>query len=399
MQLSHSLSQTAKTITQDDSINAKLLTQAGFIQKEAAGVYNYLPFGRRVLAKVEQVVRTEMNALGCEEVLLPALTPRAKWQKTGRDKVEIAFRPTDQLVLGWSHEEIITPLAKNRIKSYRDLPLAAYQIQTKFRNEPRAKSGLLRGREFLMKDLYSFHANQTELQAFYEQVKAAYFKIFRQCGLKSFLAEASGGEFSDNKSHEFQVFTEAGEDQIQSCAQCDRHFNSVMALQKCPICAASLERQKAAEVGNIFDLGTKYSEAFGLTFLDQNNQAQKVLMACFGLGVSRLIAVVAEVCHDERGLVWPEKIAPFKAHLISLGDEKVKKFAEQIYALNPEEILFDERKLSAGQKFADADLLGLPVRLVVSPKTLAQNSVEVKKRTEQKTELRTLNQLAAIWNC
>lgn len=396
MRISHSFSQAVKTSIQDDSVNARLLTQAGFVQKEAAGVYSYLPLGRKVLARLEQIVRNEMAELGCEEVFLPALTPLSNWQKTGRDQIEIAFRPTEKTVLGWSHEEVITPLAKTRIKSYRDLPLMAYQIQTKFRNEPRAKSGLLRGREFLMKDLYSFHAQQADLENFYAQVQKAYFKIFQKCALKSFLTEAAGGEFSEKKSHEFQVLTEAGEDHIQFCAQCERGFNDTQELKQCLYCQQKLVPQKAAEVGNIFDLGTKYSQAFDLTFLDQANQMQPVLMACFGLGISRLIAVVAEVHHDAKGLCWPLRLAPLPIHLIFLGNLEAKKAAEKIYNLNPDQILFDDRDVSAGRKLTDADLLGLPLRLVISPKTLAQDALELKKRTAEQVEFLALSQVPEV---
>ncbi|MBU1090135.1 hypothetical protein KKF38_05090 [Patescibacteria group bacterium] len=392
MKLSQSLSQTSKTIAHDaDSVNAKLLTQAGFVKKEAAGVYSYLPFGRRVLAKIEGIVREEMNAIGGQEVLMPALTPLENWKKTGRDIVAIAFRPTEKMVLGWSHEEIITPLAKQRIKSYRDLPFAAYQIQTKFRNEPRAKSGLLRGREFLMKDLYSFHANQEDLAEYYERVKQSYFRIFEKCGLKSFLVAAGGGDFTENISHEFQVLTEAGEDRIKICEKCELGWNIELNISKCEKCGGELREAKGSEVGNIFDLGTKYSDAFDLNFANEKGEQQKVLMGCYGIGVSRLVATIAEVWHDEKGLIWPESVAPFAINLISLGkDEAVKKEAGKIYEKLREknvEVLFDERNCGAGEKFADADLIGIPRRVVVSLKTLEKGGVELKKRNSEKVEI------------
>ncbi len=391
MKLSQSLSQTSKTVAHDaDSINAKLLTQAGFVKKESAGVYSYLPFGRRVLAKIEQIIREEMNAIGGQEVLMPALTPLENWKKTGRDEVGIAFRPTEKTVLGWSHEEIITPLAKQRIKSYRDLPFAAYQIQTKFRNEPRAKSGLMRGREFLMKDLYSFHANQEDLDAYYEKAKNAYFQVFERCGLESFYVEAPGGEFTQKRSHEFQVLTEAGEDKVLVCDKCKLAWNSELEITKCEKCGGGLTEEKGSEVGNIFDLSTKYSDAFDLVFANKEGKQEKVLMGCYGIGVSRLVATIAEVWSDEAGLIWPESVAPFQIHLIALGkDEEVKKEAEKIYEelSGKTEVLFDDRECGAGEKFADADLIGIPLRVVVSAKTLEQKGVEIKNRKEKEAQI------------
>ncbi|MCF7846268.1 MAG: hypothetical protein K9L85_03435 [Candidatus Peribacteraceae bacterium] len=387
MKLSRSLSQTSKTVAHDaDSVNAKLLTQAGFIKKEAAGVYSYLPFGKRVLARIEQIIREEMNAIGSEEILMPALTPLENWQKTGRADVDIAFRPTEKTVLGWSHEEIVTPLAKTRIKSYRDLPLAVYQIQTKFRNEPRAKSGLLRGREFLMKDLYSFHANRKDLEQFYAAVTEAYFRVFERCGLKSFLVSAGGGEFTENISHEFQVLTEAGEDKLKICKKCELGWNAELEIAKCEKCGGELTEEKGSEIGNIFDLGTKYSDAFDLNFTNENGESEMVLMGCYGIGVSRLVATIAEIHHDDSGLIWPESVAPFQVHLISLGEDQA---AEKIYRelSKKTEVLFDDRDISAGIKFADADLIGCPIRIVVSKKTLEKKGVERKKRDSEKTAI------------
>jgi len=393
LKLSQSLSQTSKTVAHDaDSVNAKLLTQAGFVKKEAAGIYSYLPFGKRVLTKIEQIVREEMNAIGGQEVLMPALTPLENWKKTGRDNVDIAFKPTDKTVLGWSHEEIITPLAKQRIKSYRDLPFAAYQIQTKFRNEPRAKSGLMRGREFLMKDLYSFHANQADLEKYYDEVKAAYFRVFEKCALESFLVKAGGGDFTENVSHEFQVLTEAGEDKILVCEKCKLAWNEELQIGKCEKCGGNLKQEKGSEVGNIFDLGAKYSDAFDLNFTNSEGKSEKVLMGCYGIGVSRLVATIAEVWHDEAGLLWPESVAPFQIHLISLGeDEEAEKIYRELSTKT--EILFDDRDCRAGEKFADADLIGIPRRILVSKKTLETGGVELKKRNSEETKIVKLNEI------
>ena len=317
---------------------------------------------------------------------MPALTPLENWKTTGRDGVEIAFRPTPKTVLGWSHEEIVTPLAKNRIKSYRDLPLAVYQIQTKFRNEPRAKSGLMRGREFLMKDMYSFHSTREDFAEFYERAKTAYFKVFERVGLKSFLVKAGGGEFTENVSHEFQVLTDAGEDKLKICEKCGLGWNAEMEIANCEKCGGALVEKKGAEVGNIFDLGTKYSDAFDLNFAGADGKPAKVLMGCFGIGVSRLVATIAEIWHDENGLIWPESVAPFSIHLISLGENAE---AEKIYRdLSAEkEVLFDDRDSRAGEKFADADIIGCPTRILVSRKTLEKGGVEIKKRNSDKVEI------------
>ncbi len=393
MKLSQSLSITSKTAPHDEgSVNAKLLTQAGFVKKEMAGVYSYLPFGLRVLTKIQQIVREEMNAVNGQEVLMPALTPLANWKTTGRDNVEIAYKPDEKTVLGWSHEEIITPLVKQRIKSYRDLPFAAYQIQTKFRNEPRAKSGLLRGREFGMKDMYSFHTSQADLDQYYEQVKQAYFKVFERCGLKAYLVEALGGEFTQKRSHEFQVLTEAGEDKILVCKKCGLAWNDELKVEKCEKCKGQLKEEKGAEVGNIFDLGTRYSDAFGLKFTGEDGKQQTILMGCYGIGISRLIATVVEIHHDDAGIIWPASVTPFAVHLISLGkDETATKEADKLYAeliKQGVEVLYDDRKKTgAGEKFADADLIGCPLRVVVSPKTIEVGGVEVKKRTEKEVKV------------
>lgn len=399
MRLSSSLSLTSKSFAADEgSVNARLLTQAGFVKKELAGVYSYLPFGKRVLDKIIQIIREEMDAVEGQEVLMPALTPIANWQATGRADVPIAYRPDDKTILGWSHEEMITPIAKQRIKSYRDLPFAAYQIQTKFRNEPRAKSGLLRGREFLMKDMYSFHADQADLDTYYERVKQAYFRVFERCGLKAFLVEAAGGEFTKKRSHEFQVVTPAGEDVIFVCEKCNRAWNSELAVETCESCGGALHTEKGAEVGNIFDLGTRYSDAFDVKFSDHDGAQKTVVMGCYGIGVSRLVATIAEVHHDDAGLIWPASVAPFDVHLVSLArdaDEESAKLAEQLYRDLSKQytVLFDDRDARAGEKFADADLIGCPVRIVVSAKSLAAGGVEVKKRTSPQADILSIQNL------
>ncbi len=383
----------------EESINAILLQRAGFIFKEMAGVYSFLPLGLRVLNKLSDIVREEMNKTGAQEVLMSVLQPKALWQKTGRwDEgigKEVMYKCKDgiEVGLGPTHEEMLTDIIKNYVSSYEDLPSAIYQIQTKFRKEPRAKSGLLRGREFLMKDLYSFHASEKDFKNYYEKVKQAYLNVFKRCGLKAIVTEASGGDFSKEFSHEFQVLAQTGEDNIIYCPKGNFAQNvevaKVKAGDNCPNCSAKLESAKSIEAGNIFTLGTKYSKALGALFTDQQGKRQPIIMGCYGLGISRLMGTIAEVLHDEQGIIWPLETAPFQVHLIAL--HKTEKQADKIYQEMVDsgiEVLYDDREnKSAGQKFAEADLLGIPIRMVVSEKTLEEQSVEVKKRGEEKTEL------------
>ncbi|MBU1992615.1 MAG: proline--tRNA ligase [Patescibacteria group bacterium] len=528
-----------------DSINARLLTQAGFIDKVAAGIYNLLPLGARVLAKVRQIIREEMNAIDGQEILMPTLHPIEIWQQTGRDKTMdgILYRTKGSgdkdFVLGPSHEETVTPLAVKQINSYKDLPMAVYQIQTKFRDEPRAKSGLLRGREFGMKDMYSFHTDEKDLDKYYERAKEAYFNVYKRCGLEAYIVEASGGAFTDQISHEFSILTPAGEDTILLCKKCgvaqnleiaegnalppneddikeekmkkvpanrepsieagtklhkcepwqilktvvysvedtglvgicirgdlnvnehklERYFkkllkpgtneelkkaklyagfispigndripffadHSVRHVKnwitganknkvdlvnanlgrdfrikefadfvevkggfKCPKCESQLEEKKAIEAGNIFKLGTKYSDAFNLQFTDKDGKKKKVIMGCYGIGSTRLIGTIVEAKHDDKGMIWPKSVAPYLVHLVALGnDEKVAKKADELYEKMKSkgiEVLYDDRDESPGKKFNDADLIGLPVRMVVSNRTLEKDGVEWKLRVEE----------------
>lgn len=383
----------------EQSVNAILLTRAGFIDKLGAGIYTFLPFGYRVLRKVENIIREEMNAIGGQEILMPAMHPKEYWEKTGRwESLDVMFKfkgvGDKDYSLGPTHEEIVSPLAKKLIFSYKDLPFALYQIQTKFRNEARAKSGLLRGREFSMKDLYSFHASQEDLNQYYDRATEAYFNIFKRCGLgeQTRLTAASGGSFS-KYSHEFQTISEAGEDTIYVCQKCKLAINKEIKDEnpECPECKGSdFKEEKAIEVGNIFKLGTRFSEPFGLKFKDKDGKEQLVIMGCYGIGPGRVIGTIVETHHDNKGIIWPESVAPYKYHLIYLGDEKAKKEADALYEKLTKagaEVLYDDRELSAGEKFAEADLIGIPYRLVISAKTLEKDSVEMKKRNEQKAEL------------
>jgi prolyl-tRNA synthetase len=358
-----------------------------------AGVYSYLPLGLRTLKKIEQVIREEMNAIDGQELFLSALHPKEVWEATGRwDGLDVLFKLKDTLdreyALGATHEEIITPLAKEYITSYRDLPFAAYQFQNKFRAEVRSKSGIMRGREFIMKDLYSFHTTQEDLDAYYERAIQAYKNVFSRCGLgdKTYLTFASGGTFS-KYSHEFQTLTDAGEDVIHTCKACAVAVNEeILADQPtCPTCNGALTPEKAVETGNIFKLGTKYSSAFNLTFKDAQGTAQPVIMGCYGIGLGRVMGTVVEVLSDEKGIVWPRSIAPFQIHLVSIEGKspETTKEAERLYKELQErgiEVLWDDRDVRAGEKFADADLIGIPYRLVVSDRSLAEGGFEMTDR-------------------
>lgn len=537
----------------ENSVNAQLLTRGGFVQKVAAGIYDYLPLGKRVLTKIEGIIREEMDSVGGQEVTMPIMHPIELWQTTGRVHTagEVLYRTKGHgdkdFVLGMSHEETVTPLAGSYIQSYKDLPLALYQIQWKFRNEPRAKSGVLRGREFGMKDMYSFHTSDEDLDAYYEQVKEAYLRVYERCGLEAYVVEASGGVFSDKLSHEFAIKTPAGEDTIVVCTKCKhaqnvevaeaemdkphdpeekeapmkkvpakrgvtvaanaefhnvpewrilktvvykagdgfigvclrgdleiseeklarhlreahlrtatseelrelglvqgfispvendivpfigdrsiedvknfvtgankpdtdlinvnvgrdftvREFSSLASVTEnfaCRKCGGKLESYRAIEAGNIFKLGMKYSKDFGVQYLDERGERKTPVMGCYGIGTTRLVGTIVEAHHDDNGIIWPREVAPYTVHLVNLGnDADVKQSAEDLYVELLEagiEVLFDDRDETAGVKFADADLIGLPIRLVVSKKTLEKKSVELKLRADKNSEMIALD--------
>jgi prolyl-tRNA synthetase len=403
MRYSRLFGKTNKNAPHDaDSANARYLVQAGFADQLSSGIYTYLPLGLRVLDKVKGIVREEMTKLGAQEVLMPALQPSEPWEVTGRWEdpgPEVMFqfegRSGKKFGLGWTHEEIVTPLAQKFLKSYKDLPMSVFQIQDKFRNEPRAKSGLLRGREFSMKDLYSFHLTEADLEAFYAKAAQAYHRVFERCGLDALYVEASGGAFS-KYSHEFQVPTESGEDTVFACGKCKYAQNKEIAEMKagdaCPKCGGTVTELKAIEVGNIFQLKSRFTDAFKFDVAGEDGKPVRVLMGCYGIGPSRVMGTVAEVHHDDKGIIWPKAVAPFQAHVVSLSaksaedQEKVWGAAEAlVQQLEDEgiEVLWDDRVgVSAGEKFADADLIGIPLRLIVSPKTLAESAVEWKLRHE-----------------
>ncbi|MBI2642327.1 MAG: prolyl-tRNA synthetase [Candidatus Wildermuthbacteria bacterium] len=392
--------------TDEESINAKLLIQAGFVHKEMAGVYSFLPLGLRVLNRIIQIIREEMNAIGGQELLLSSLQNPELWKKSKRwdDKVvDIWFKSKlkneKEVGLANTHEEPLTELMRAHVSSYKDLPAFPYQFQTKFRNELRAKSGLLRTREFVMKDLYSFSRSQEEHDTFYEKARQAYFKVFERVGLgkHTVLTFASGGSFS-KYSHEFQTLCENGEDTIFLCEKCGVAVNKEIIEEQsaCPECKSTdLKAKKATEVGNIFSLGTRFSEALGFEFTDEKGKRQPVIMGSYGIGPGRVMGTIVELFHDEKGMSWPKAVAPFAAHVVSLegGEGEAEKAYEELIKKGVE-VLYDDRKeASAGEKLADADLMGLPFRVVASKKTVEQNALELKKRNEEKPQLVPLEQL------
>ena len=402
MRFSETFVKTLRTAPKDEAARgAQLLIRAGYIHKELAGVYDYLPLGLRVLENIKSIIRDELNRIGCQEMLLTTLQNPAPWQKTDRwdiKKMDIWFRTTlaagGELGLAPTHEEPITSLMRTYVSSYKDLPFAAYQFQTKFRNELRAKSGILRTREFLMKDLYSFSATQEQHDTFYHQVEQAYARIYQRLGIgdDTFQTFASGGVFS-KFSHEFQTLTPVGEDTIyfnqdKSVVLNEEVLNDEV-LAELGVTRDQLTSARAAEVGNIFTLGTKYSAPLGLEFTDQSGARQTVLMGCYGIGVSRVMGVIAEKWADDKGLVWPAAIAPFRYHLIAIGEQGTKT-ADALYAEYPELFFYDDRDLRPGEKFADAELIGLPTQIVISDKTLATSQIEIKDRRTGDTSLKPL---------
>ncbi len=393
------------------SKNAQLLIRAGFVHKEMAGVYDMLPLGLRTFEKIVGIIREEMDKIGGVEMHLSALQDKEPWQKTDRwsdQTVDSWFKTTlksgAELGLGFTHEEPMTALMRDQINSYKDLPVYPYQFQTKFRNETRAKSGLMRTREFVMKDLYSFSKNEDEHQKFYDKAADAYKNIFERVGLgqNTCMTYASGGSFS-KYSHEFQTECEAGEDVIyvddqKKVAINKEIYDNPEVFETLGVVKENLREAKAIEVGNIFTLGTRFSEALGLTYKDETGTDVPVFMGSYGIGPARLMATVAELMSDDKGLVWPEAVAPFGVHLVSLANDNddVVKEADELYRSLVEagvEVLYDDRDARAGEKFADSDLIGIPLRIVVSEKTLAAGKFECVERKSGATHHKSLSDL------
>lgn len=390
--------------------NAQLLIRAGYVHKEMAGVYTFLPLGLRVLNKINTIIREEMDAIGGVEMTMPSLQDPEVWKSTNRwndDVVDVWFKSKlaagGDIGFGWTHEEVVTHLMKQYIASYKDLPRFVYQIQTKFRNEVRAKSGIMRTREFLMKDLYSFSRTEEEHRAFYEACAGAYTRIFERIGIgdMTYKTFASGGAFS-KFSHEFQTLSEAGEDIVYVSEAKGVAVNSEV-LEEVDIAELGVTREelvprKSIEVGNIFSLGTKFSDALHLTFTDDAGVEHPVIMGSYGIGPARSMGTVVELLADEKGIVWPESIAPYHVHLIGLNldDAEIRDWAEGLFTALEKggtEVLFDDRDLSAGQKFADSDLIGIPHRIVVSKKSKTEGRFEVVERKTGETLFLTEEEL------
>ena len=407
MRFSHTFIKTLREAPKDEvAKNGALLTRAGYIHKEMAGVYDYLPMGLMVIERIKNIIREELNALGCEEISMTALQNPEPWEKTGRfsdQEVDIWFKTElasgGKVGLAPTHEEPLTNMLKTYISSYKDLPLYIYQFQTKFRNELRAKSGIMRGREFLMKDLYSFHTTETNLDDFYKKVEEAYDKIFERLGIGdiTYKTFASGGIFS-KYSHEYQTLLEVGEDTIYHNKDYSLVFNKEVfnddVLAEFGAKREDFEEVHGAEVGNIFKLKYKYSEPLGLKYSDENNELKTVHMGCYGIGVSRIMGVIAEKFSDEKGLVWPESVAPFKYYLVGIGERGTSE-AEKLYASHSTEIFYDDRDTRPGEKFADFELMGMPYRIVISDKTLESHSVELTIRATGESRLVDLDEFVA----
>lgn len=390
--------------------NAQLLIRAGYIHKEMAGAYSFLPLGLRTLNKIVGVIREEMNAIGGQEVHLTALQDKKVWETSNRWDDAIVdnwfkthLKNGSEVGLGFTHEEPLTVLMKDHIRSFRDLPAAIYQFQTKFRNEERAKSGILRGREFLMKDLYSFNVDEKAHQDFYEKATIAYTRVYDRLGIgaHTYKTFAAGGSFS-KYSHEFQTVSEAGEDTIylheSKRIAVNKEVLNDDVLKELGVNRSDLVEKKAIEVGNIFTLGTRFSDALGLNYKDAEGKSKPVFMGSYGIGPSRVMGTIAEIWSDDKGLAWPESVAPFAIHLVALFDEegKVKKAADDLYEKLTKkgiDVIYDDRDVSAGEKLNDVDLIGIPKRILISTKTLANDSAEVKDRKTGKVEMESLGTL------
>lgn len=383
-----------------ESINHKLLVRAGFMDQLMAGSWTLLPLGFRVVTKINNIIREELNKTGAQEVLMPLLHPKEIWNETGRwdSANEIMYKLKDtrdkEFALSFTHEEIFLDLVRKHLNSYQDLPIALYHFSTKFRNELRAKSGILRGREFMMKDLYSIHTDEKDFLLYYEEVKEAYKRIFKRIGFDYKITEAGGGVFTKNHTHEFQVPAESGEDTIYICDKCDWGVNEELGSYKegemCPNCKkGNIIKTKSIEVGNIFPFGTYYSEKMNVTYTDEKGNKKPVYFGSYGIGSTRVMGTWVEVSHDEKGIIWNKEITPFDIHLIELpGAKNAKELYEELTKKGID-VLWDDREIGAGQKFADADLIGIPVRLVISEKT--KEKIEFKERKSKESKLVSLD--------
>ncbi|MBI4089427.1 MAG: hypothetical protein HY424_01810 [Candidatus Levybacteria bacterium] len=405
MRYSKLFGKTIKEAPSDEvAVNAKLLLRGGFIDKLMAGSYTLLHLGRKVEQKIERIIREEMNSTGAQEILMPLLHSKEIWNETGRwdsaREVMYQFKKNDkEYALSFTHEEIVMDLIRKHVSSYKDFPVKIYHFSTKFRDEKRAKSGILRGREFLMKDLYSAHVSKEDMMKYYSQIIEAYKKAFKRMGLDAILTEAGGGVFTKNTTHEFQVIADSGEDEIIYCPGGDFSANAEISPVKegkqCDLGHGPLKKAKTIEVGNIFPLGTYYSEKMNAMFTDQDGKKKPIWLASYGIGLTRAVGAIVEIHHDDKGIIWPKEVAPYDCHLIEIQNSKFKSFGDGVYEQLKKarvEVLLDDRDdVSVGAKFADADLIGIPVRLVVSAKT--GDKIEWKERSKKATELLTIDEI------
>lgn len=406
MRVSNIFTKTLKNAPADEvAKNAQLLIRAGFVYKEMAGVYAYLPLGLKVLENIKTIVREEMNSIGSNELIMTSLQRKDTWEKTTRwsdDVVDVWFKTRlkddTELGLAWSHEEPIVEMMKQYVQSYKDLPVSLYQFQIKLRNELRAKSGIMRGREFVMKDMYSMHATKEDLETYYQRAIEAYGRVYERLGIgdDTYVTFASGGAFT-KFSHEFQTICEAGEDVIYLHREKNIAINEEViddAVKELGISRDELEMVKTAEVGNIFNFGTQKTDEMGLFYTDNSGTRQSLHIGSYGVGITRVMGVIAEKFSDEKGLVWPESIAPYKVYLVSIGDvtEQATALYEKLQAAGIT-VLFDDRDERPGAKFADADLLGLPYRVTISERLIADEMLELTYRSTGETELLTLESL------
>lgn len=406
MRATELFTKTSKTTPSDEvAKNAQLLIRAGFVYKEMAGAYAYLPLGLRVVENIKRIVREEMNSIRSNELIMTTLQRKEIWEQTTRwndDVVDIWFKTKlkddTELGLGWSHEEPIVEMMKQYIQSYKDLPSSLYQFQTKMRNELRAKSGVMRGREFIMKDMYSFHATKEDLDCYYDMVIEAYKRVYSRLGIgdDTYVTFASGGAFT-KFSHEFQTICEAGEDVIYLHREKNIAINEEViddAVKELGINRDDLEKIKTAEVGNIFNFGTQKTDEMGLYYVDEDNQQQSLHIGSYGIGITRVMGVIAEKLSDDKGLVWPESVAPFKVYLVQIGgssdvQDAANKLYQELRGRGIETFYDDRSDVRPGEKFADADLIGIPHRVIISQKTLAENKVEYKSRTSVDAQILT----------
>jgi len=389
-----------------DSINANVLVRGGYVKKHMSGVYGLLPLGLMVYRKIENIIRGGMNSVGGQEILMNVLQPRELWDETGRfsEISEIMYQFKDKrgkdIALAPTHEEQITDIIRHHIKSYKDLPVSLYQIQVKFRNEPRAKSGLLRGREFMMKDMYSFHIDEEDFENYYKKVASKYREIFSEIGLETKYVVADGGMFS-KYSHEFQIICPTGEDTIYYCDKCDFAENKEIAKvkngDKCLECDGKIIEAKSIEVGNIFPLKNKFSSAMGAKFVDKAGSEKDLLMGCYGIGLTRALAAIVEVYFDQENnkMIWPKSVAPYNIEIISLGKDKE---AEELYEKikDKAEVFYDDRDISAGEKFADADLIGAPKRIIISEKSIKSGGVELVDLKSGESQIVEIEKLISV---